>query len=230
MKKRYNGRILVFGDMHMPYQDKRMTSFLLELKKDFRPDRVICVGDIVDFYASSRYPKDPDHPDSLIKEINKVRKAVGRLGRMFKSMDLLMGNHDDRMALRCGGAGIPSALMMNFGEIIGAPASWNILQSDTNLDVKVNSTKETITFAHNRGINTHLIAQRLGRTFVAGHQHTKAQVIGYNNGERTIFGCNSPCLISNTGSPFSYGARLNINPIKGALLIEEGVPRLEMLV
>jgi len=32
-----------------------------------------------------------------------------------------MGNHDDRMAIRANGAGIPRELMDSFGEIIGAP-------------------------------------------------------------------------------------------------------------
>ena len=225
MKKHYNSRILVFGDLHMPYHDKQTLEFLAEIKKDFRPDHVVCTGDIVDFYASSRFPKDPDHPDSLVNEIKKIRKSIRKLGRVFPKLDLCMGNHDDRMAIRATGAGIPSSLMMSFGDIIGAPEGWNIIKSTDDFNLVVNSTKETITFAHNRGVNTYLIAQRLGRTFVAGHQHTKCQNVGYNNGIRTFFGCNTPCLISDKGSPFAYGKISNINPIKGCLLIEEGVPR-----
>lgn len=229
MKQHYNNRILVFGDLHSPYHHKDSLTFLKEQRDEFKPDRVVCIGDVVDFYAASRYPKDPDHPDSMVNEIRKTRKMMKKLGKIFPKAELCMGNHDDRLSLRAKIAGIPSEAMMTFGDIIGAPAGWRLHRSYDNLTLNVRETKENITFAHHRGANTLLIAQRLGRTFVAGHQHTKGQIVGYNNGEKTLFGVNVPCLISDEGSPFSYTQVSHINPVQGCILIEDGVPQVKML-
>jgi len=229
MKMIYNNRIMVFGDLHAPYHDDNALSFLKSVKKQFKPDRVVCVGDLVDFYSASRFPKDPSHPDSLVNEIKKISSVVQKLAKIFPAMDITMGNHDDRLSIRANGAGIPRELMSTFGTIIDAPEGWVFHNSSEDLTLNIQATKENITFAHHRGVNTLLLAQRLGRSYVAGHSHTKGQVVGFNNGERTIFGVNNPCLISNTGSPFAYAKISNINPIKGCTLIEAGVPRLVLL-
>lgn len=229
MKRYNNNRILVFGDLHAPYEDENALKLLRETKKEFKPDRIVCVGDIVDYYAASRYPKDPDHPDSFMNELVKTRKLVGKLGRLFPELVLTLGNHDDRLAMKISSAGIPSVAMRSFGELLGAPEGWKIVKSNVNFTLTVSSTREQVTFAHHRGINTGLIAQRLGMTYVGGHSHTKGQVVAFNNGLKTYYGVNNPCLISNEGSPFSYNKMSDVNPIRGCTLIENGVPRLVKL-
>ena len=228
-RRYYNDRILVFGDVHCPYQAEEAFDFLAQQVREFKPDRVVCVGDLVDFYAASRYPQDPNHPDSFVSEVKKIHKDVKKLAKIFPKLELTLGNHDDRFAIRVASAGLPSEMMKSFGQFVNAPVGWKIHKSSEDFTLTVDSTREQITFAHNRGINTFLIAQRRGRTFVAGHSHTKGQVVAYNNGIRTFFGVNNPCLISNEGSPFSYAKISNINPVRGCTLIEEGIPRLVLL-
>lgn len=229
MKSNYCNRILVFGDTHFPYQVEGMFDFLADVKREYKPDCVICVGDGTDMYNASRYPKDPNHPDSFINEVKKVHKCVKKLAKLFPKLTWTMGNHDDRLARAIQSAGLPSELMKTFGEFIKAPKGWEFVDSKLDVTLTVQATKEQITFAHHRGVNTFLIAQRLGRSFVAGHSHSKGNVVAYNNGLKTFFGVNNPCLISNTGSPFSYAKISNINPVRGCTLIENGIPRLVLL-
>lgn len=229
MKRYDNDKVMVFGDLHAPYNADEAIDFLADVKRRFKPDRIVCTGDLVDFYAASRYPKSPDHPDSLLNELKKTQKVMKRLGKLFPKCDVTLGNHDDRMAMKVSGSGIPAVATLSLADIIGTAPGWTLHKSSTNFNLTVNSTREKITFAHHRGANTLLLAQRLGRTFVAGHQHTKGQVVGFNNGYRTFFGVNCPCLISGKGSPFAYTKISNINPVRGCCLIEEGVPRLVML-
>jgi len=229
MKRYTNNRVLIFNDCHLPYMDEAAWDFLKKVKKDFKPDRIICAGDICDFYTMSRYAKDPNHPDSLASELKRVQKDVKRLGKIFPELVLTMGNHDDRYAAAYSGAGLLHDMMLDFGEIIAAPSGWKILKSSVDFTFTIDSTREQVTVAHHRGMNTALIAQRLGRTFIAGHSHTKGSVVSHNNGIRTIFGVNSPCLISNEGSPFAYNKLSNINPVRGCSVLENGVPSLIML-
>lgn len=230
MAKRYlNERVLIFNDVHLLYADEKAFRFLSRMKVKYNPDRVICAGDLCDFYAISRYPKDPNHPDSMAQELKKVRSGVRRLAKIFPDLILTMGNHDDRYAIAYSSAGLIHDMMLDFGSIIGAPSGWKILKSTEDFTFTVNSTREQVSVAHHRGINTSLVSQRLGRTFIAGHTHTKAQIVGHNNGIRTTYGVNSPCLISYHGSPFSYAKQSNINPIKGCTILLDGIPRLEIL-
>ena len=53
-------RILVISDMHLPYQHKDAIIFLKEIKKEFKPDFVVNIGDLLDFHAISMHSHDPD--------------------------------------------------------------------------------------------------------------------------------------------------------------------------
>ena len=46
-------KILVISDMHLPYHSKDSIKFLKEIKKEFKPDTVINIGDLLDFHAIS---------------------------------------------------------------------------------------------------------------------------------------------------------------------------------
>ena len=44
-------RILVISDMHIPYHHKDSIEFLKEIKKQYKPDFVVNIGDLLDFHA-----------------------------------------------------------------------------------------------------------------------------------------------------------------------------------
>ena len=55
-----NKRILVISDMHLPYQHKDSIIFLKEIKKEYKPDMVVNIGDLLDFHAISMHEHNPD--------------------------------------------------------------------------------------------------------------------------------------------------------------------------
>ena len=55
-----NKRILVISDMHIPYQHKDSFRFLSEIKKEFKPDFIVNIGDLLDFHAINMHTHDPD--------------------------------------------------------------------------------------------------------------------------------------------------------------------------
>ena len=55
-----NSVILVISDTHCPYHHPDLIPFLKALKKKYRPDRVIHIGDEVDSHAISFHDSDPD--------------------------------------------------------------------------------------------------------------------------------------------------------------------------
>ena len=67
-----NKRILVISDMHIPYHHKDSIKFLSEIKKQFKPDRIINIGDSIDFHAISMHDSNPDLPNAG-DELNLTR-------------------------------------------------------------------------------------------------------------------------------------------------------------
>ena len=55
-----NKCILVISDTHCPYHHPDLISFLKTIKKKYKPDRVIHIGDEVDSHAISFHDSDPD--------------------------------------------------------------------------------------------------------------------------------------------------------------------------
>ena len=69
-----NKKILVISDMHVPYHHKDSINFLKAIKKEFKPDRIINIGDLLDFHAINMHTHDPDLYSFLI-EANLVEKS-----------------------------------------------------------------------------------------------------------------------------------------------------------
>ena len=98
MPKRYdNNRILLFGDTHYPYAVKGWYDFLEGINTYYKPDRVICMGDLLDIYSVSSYPKDMDHPDSWTEEIKQARKDIAKLATLFPHINVLYNQDKESM-------------------------------------------------------------------------------------------------------------------------------------
>lgn len=52
--------VLAIPDIHAPFQHPKTIEFLQYVYNHFKCDRVVCLGDEMDFHAISRWPKDPD--------------------------------------------------------------------------------------------------------------------------------------------------------------------------
>ena len=52
--------ILVISDLHIPYHHQDSFAFLKEIKKEFKPDFIVNIGDLLDFHAINMHTHDPD--------------------------------------------------------------------------------------------------------------------------------------------------------------------------
>ena len=52
--------ILVISDLHIPYQHTDSFEFLKAFKKEFKPDFIVNIGDLLDFHAINMHTHDPD--------------------------------------------------------------------------------------------------------------------------------------------------------------------------
>ena len=225
MAKRYkNRRILVFTDPHLPYCHPEAINFLAEQKEIYKPDRVVCCGDLIDGYNASQYLKDPDHPHSALTELGQVCSMMKTLGELFPKLLLVWGNHDARHEVAMKRAGLSSKYLKSVNEIFNIPNGWKI-KKEHRLTVD-NKWRTRILFKHYSGANSLTEAERCGCCYVQGHAHKKCNIQWTSDGKSLIFGMNVPSLISDIGCPYSYDKLSNQRPVRGCAVIIDGVPHI----
>lgn len=225
MKRYGNNCILVYGDLHLPFHDKRAFDFLADLNREFKPDRVIDLGDQTDQYCFSKYPKDPKAL-SITEEMKRLRKGIKTLASIFPSMWILESNHCGRLYSKATISGIPREFILPYRDLIGAPDGW---RWHKDLTLTVDKTRERIYFCHERGNNVLQLAKSIAMNTVQGHFHNGMSVQYFANPIKEMFAVQCPCLISDEGPPFAYNKRGIYRPLKGAVVIIEGTPSIVRL-
>jgi predicted phosphodiesterase len=90
-------KVLSLSDIHIPFHDKRAVDSTVAFGRKLKPDVVVLLGDIADFYNISRWEKDPKQRDFKF-EIDQIREFLTWLRKSFPKSRIIykMGNHEDR--------------------------------------------------------------------------------------------------------------------------------------
>ena len=86
-------KILVVPDLHAPFHESEMFAAMLEREAD--ADHVICIGDVGDSYALSRFEKYERMP--YREEWASVNLCIQEMASRFPSVEIVIGNHDARL-------------------------------------------------------------------------------------------------------------------------------------
>ncbi len=113
-----NKRILVISDMHIPYHHKDSIKFLKEIKKEFKPDRIINIGDSLDFHAISMHDSNPDLY-SAGQELTEARKYIKELEGVFPDVTEVDSNHSSLVFRRALKYGMSKQFIKNYGDFLG---------------------------------------------------------------------------------------------------------------
>ena len=85
-------RVLAFSCTHAPAMHPRYIRFLKKIEKKHNCNRVVFLGDMVDWNAISFHEKDPSMP-SAGEEYRNALKQVRQLHKAFPKVDYMLGNH-----------------------------------------------------------------------------------------------------------------------------------------
>lgn len=96
-----NNKILVMGDLHIPFQSNDAIRLAVEYGKEREVNTVLLNGDIFDWYSESRFEKDP-RVTSLKDEIQAAKDFLHWLRGEFPTEKIVFktGNHDARVERR----------------------------------------------------------------------------------------------------------------------------------
>ena len=89
---------LIVPDCHIPYEDKKAFNLMLKVARGIKPDIIVTMGDLADFYSVSSFNKDPNRTALLENEVASVNKRLDELDSLgAKEKYFIEGNHCDRL-------------------------------------------------------------------------------------------------------------------------------------
>ena len=99
MKINFQGTAVVLNDTHNPFQDQRALREVELFLGELQPDMVVYAGDMSDFYALSKFDKNPARADSLQEDLNSTAELFKRQRALLPNarMVFIPGNHEDRL-------------------------------------------------------------------------------------------------------------------------------------
>lgn len=203
----------VFSDVHIPFAHPNYLSFLKDTFAEWGAEQIVCLGDLIDNHAISRFQSEPC-ADGAYTELAKARRMVKELTETFPVVKMCRGNHDDIAYRQAATLGIGAEFIKPFRDIYGLPMSWS-LEDEYVID-GVLYTHGTGLSGKNAALNK-AIQERM--SVCIGHTHTFGGVTYTSNHRDTIFGAQCSCLIDRQAYAFEYSKHNKVMPSLGCLVV-----------
>ena len=216
--------VLIISDTHIPYHAKELMPFLKLLKKKYKPDRVIHIGDEVDKHAMSFHDSDPDLP-SAGDELKLSIPVIKQLEKMFPKMDLLDSNHGSLVFRRAYKHGIPKAYIKKYNDFLQVGKGWK-----WHDDLIIDTPLGKVHFCHGKTPDILKLATSMGMSCVSGHYHSLMGVRWFGNSLGLYFGLQVGCMIDSKSLAFRYNKVQKARPIIGCSIIYNGLPIIEPFI
>lgn len=210
----------MISDLQIPFQHKDAFKFLQAAKEKYKPTKIVCIGDEVDFHALSNFDHDPDGM-SAGDELKKAIKQLAIVYDMFPDVMSCVSNHTDRPLRKAFKHGIPTAFFKSYAEFLQAPKGW---------EWRTKWVIDAVRYEHGDalkgGIASVLSSACIQnqRSTVFGHYHSGAGIKYVASPETLMFSFNVGCLIDRHSYAFKYAAAAKNKPVIGIGIVQHGIP------
>ena len=220
-----NSSVLVISDLHIPYHHQDAFEFLKALKKKYKPDLIVNIGDELDHHAISMHEHNPDLM-SAGDELKQSKEYVRDLEKIFPEMTLVHSNHSSLVYRRALKYGLPKDYLKSYNEFLGVGDGWKWVD---DLTVTLSDNSRCF-FTHGMSADVLKVAQQYGMNTVQGHYHTKFCIGYYSNPDALVWGMQVGCLINQKYMAFDYAKNFKSRFIVGCGMIIDGQPKLMPMV
>jgi len=171
-------RVLAIPDLHLPAEHPKALEFVKGVAKEFKPDKIVFLGDIFDLHRASFHEHDPQMP-SLYDEMQMCMDRIKPWVKAFPKAMVCESNHDSRILRMSNKAGIPANCIKDVKEIFGLPKTWEFADKFV-----IDGVRYTHGMDCKGGAGGHYAsATKHRQSQVYGHHHchrssTKALVLG----------------------------------------------------
>jgi hypothetical protein len=198
--------------------------FLNDTKKAFKADKVVHIGDLVNWNSISYHEVDPNTRGPR-EEYNEALVQVNQLYKAFPKCTWFIGNHDCLPNRKNATAGIPDVVLRGYTDLWEVP-KWEVVPR------KQSRIIDNVLYRHgDKGKGGMYAAVKNAKeeffNLVQGHQHQEAGVWFHANERPTdygglIFGMNVGCGMDHTRAEMEYGQSFNRKPIISCGIVEDG--------
>jgi predicted phosphodiesterase len=216
-------RVLIVGDLHLPAEREDYLDFCRDVKKKYKTDTVMFIGDVIDHHTISFHSKHPE-AEAAQQEYGLVMSSLKNWRKIFKHAKVCIGNHDERVHRLAASSGIPSMYLKDYQTVYGTPHwEWDY---EFSID-GVYYTHGTGTSGTTPALN---VARAKCQSVVAGHVHSVAS-INYmcGPGGSKLFGFNVPNGVDTGHTLMYYGRNFLKKPVNGAGVVIDGKPYMEIM-
>ena len=205
-------RVLVIGDVHLPFERKDYLQFCKDTYKEYQCNRVVFIGDIIDSHWSSFHTTDPDGLGGGA-ELEMVIKQVKDWYNAFPDAEVCIGNHDAIIMRKAFDSGVPKIWIKEFNDVLKTP-NWQWV-TDTYID--------GVRYVHgHKSSKARTAARRDMVSTVTGHFHTDFYIDYMFGKTRAIFAMAVGCGIDDSQYAFAYAAGGKKNAIGCAVVLNGG--------
>jgi metallophosphoesterase superfamily enzyme len=211
-------KVLVVGDTHAPGMRKGYVDFLSRIAERHKTDRVVHIGDLVDWCSINFHERHPGNHNPS-REYERARQQVDTLSRRFPKADWLIGNHDALTERQAVAVGLPSVVLRDYQSLWGV--KWRVHERFAKLVI------DGVIYAHGdsgRGGQDAALNQARDnfQSTVIGHWHAQAGVRWWANRYRRVFGMAVGCGIDASALQFAYGRAITAKPLLGCGVVLHG--------
>lgn len=218
-----NKTVLFISDQHFCFHHPDIFSFLKEIKKTYKPQVIVNLGDEVDHHNLSFHDTNPDIGLDPSGELEKSIECLAELKKLFPKQYVCNSNHGSLAYRRMKKHGIPVNMLLPMEKLYNTPRwSWHD-------ELIINTNHGKVLACHGDGKKAARLAacKEEGMSIVMGHHHSLFEIshIETNLGSRFQMICG--CLADPYHKAFEYGRKFSKKPIIGTgILDSNGDPKL----
>lgn len=207
---------LIIGDTHIPFEKPGYLEFCRKVQEDYNCGTVVHIGDLVDNHAVSYHESDADGR-SAGDEYKLSLEKCHNWYKVFPEVKICIGNHDALPFRKAFTAGLPSAWLKSYQQILESPVGWK-----WDFVHQVND----IIYQHGTGMSGEMAAVNAARenrqSTVIGHLHTVSNVKFMASYKDLIFGMTVGCGIDFEAYAFAYGKQQTRKPVVACGVVING--------
>ena len=226
-----NVKVLAIPDLHLRWVNRYQLSKVYKLVKDKKPDIIIQLGDLYEFYNFSKFSRDLNHitPKAEIRKSQEMAydfwDNIKKISKDSKKIQL-MGNHDMRLQKR---------ILERFPEINNIFDLREEFYDFDEVDVKRSDRDyvefDNVVYCHGWLIKRWSHVRYFNKSVVHAHTHRASLIVRCDDTTeyKYMFELDGGHLINKHALPFTYTPTKYSKWKEGCCFINRGKPELIML-
>mgnify|MGYP000844259458 CR=1 FL=1 len=189
--KKVENRVLVIGDLHEPFTIESYIDFCKKVYKEWKCNKVIFIGDEIDYHASSFHISDPNGMSSG-DEFKKALVNISKWYKAFPEATVIIGNHTRMIMRKAHAGGIPNDWIKSYNDALKVQ-NWKFV---------IEYELDNVLYFHGEGSTARTKAKTECKSVVQGHRHSEGYIEWINN---DIFSMQVGCGVDRTSYAMAYG-------------------------